>query len=136
MPFRRITLINAGTKPEDYTINELLQWFGGTLGLFNPRDKDKSCYRVFLALIKDLKQENQGLSSDDIAAMTKLSRGTVIHHLNRLMDAGMVIGERGRYSLRVENLEALVEEIRRYVNKTLDGLKDIAIAIDQQLDLS
>lgn len=135
MRFTKITIIKAKTQPDHGNINELLQWLGGSLGLFNPRDKDKSCYRIFLALLKDLKGRKHGLTSDELALVTKLSRGTVVHHLNTLMDAGIVISERGYYVLRVDNLEQLVEEVRAGVNKTFDGMTDVAHYIDEQLDL-
>lgn len=135
MRFSRITIIQTTTSPDEHNINEMLQWFGGTLGLFNPRDKDKSCYRVFLSLVKDLKGEVGGLTSDELAIQTGLTRGTVIHHLNKLMESGIVVNHRGRYSLRVDNLEELVHSVRNNVNKTLDNLSDIAKFIDNKLDL-
>lgn len=135
MRFSRITIIHTRSRPDEHNINELLQWFGGTLGLFNPRDKDKSCYRVFLALVKDLKGKNLGLTSDELAAETKLTRATIIYHLNTLMEAGIVNNSRGHYHLMVDTLEDLVEEIRANVNKTFDGLKDMARFIDNHLDL-
>lgn len=135
MRFTKITIIKTRSEPDKHNINELLQWLGGSLGLFNPRDKDKSCYRVFLALLKDLKANSAGLTSDELALMTKLSRGTVVHHLNKLMESGIVITERGRYALRVDTLEELVAEVRASVNKTFDGMKDVATYIDQQLGL-
>lgn len=135
MRFTKITIIKAASEPNYQNINELLQWFGGSLGLFNPRDKDKSCYRVFLALLNNLRNKDEGLTSDQIAFETALSRGTVVHHLNRLMDAGIVINTRGLYALKVESLEELVEQIRHNVNKTFDGLKDIGKHIDRQLNI-
>ncbi|MBN1274702.1 helix-turn-helix transcriptional regulator [Candidatus Woesearchaeota archaeon] len=135
MRFTRITIIKTRQRPARHDINELLQWLGGSLGLFNPRDKDKSCYRVFLALIKDLKASKQGLTSDEVAAATKLSRGTAIHHLNRLMEAGIVLNERGRYALRVDTLEGLVAEIRTGVDQAFDGMQDVAKYLDDRLEL-
>ncbi|MFP4523936.1 MAG: ArsR/SmtB family transcription factor [Candidatus Woesearchaeota archaeon] len=135
MRFTRITIIKSRMDPETSNVNQLLQWLGGSLGLFNPRDKDKSCYRVFLELIRDLKRDSEGLTSDEIAAATRLSRGTVIHHLNRLMEAGIVISQKGRYALRVDTLEELVEGIRQHVNKTFDSMNDVAKYLDRQLDL-
>ena len=135
MRFTKITIIKAESNPDMHNINELLQWLGGSLGLFNIRDKDKSCYRIFLALLKDLKGRSQGLTSDELAIITKLSRGTVVHHLNRLMDASMVLNDRGYYSLRVDNLEQLVVEVQLGVNKAFDSMKNVAKYIDKQLNL-
>ena len=53
-------------KPLRTTLNEELQWFGSSLGLFNLRDRDKSCFRVFIELLKAAKLRTP-LSSDELA---------------------------------------------------------------------
>jgi predicted transcriptional regulator len=135
MRFTKITIVQAKAQSESHNVNELLQWLGGSLGLFNTRDKDKSCYRVFLALLQQLKKEEAGMTSDEIALATKLSRGTVVHHLNKLMESGLVISQRGRYALRVESLESLVTEVQANVHETFEGMKDVARYLDRQLGL-
>ena len=133
MRFTRITIIRS-SKPEKKDINKELQWFGGTLGLFNLRDKDKSCFRVFITLLKALKT-NQKLTSDQIAHTTGLTRGTVVHHLNKLMNSGIVINERNKYSLRMDNLEDMVEHIKRDVDEAWGKLREVAKDIDKKLGL-
>ena len=136
MKFTRITIIRTKRPETEQTnINDLLQWFGGTLGLFNLRDKDRSCFRVFIVLLKDAKGPSKGLSSDEIAEKTFLSRGTVVYHLNKLMEAGLVDEQRNRYNLKVSNLEELVEKIRGDVNQAFDTLKQIGKDIDKKLEL-
>jgi predicted transcriptional regulator len=133
MRFTRITIIRE-RRPSSGNLNEGLQWLGGSLGLFGLRDKDKSCFRIFITLLKVLKK-GVGLSSDDLAATLKLSRGTVVHHLNRLMEAGIVTSERNKYYLVVENLSTLVDEIKSNVDKALTDLRDVAKEIDEALEL-
>ncbi len=133
MRFTRITIIRI-TKPETEHINQELQFLGESLGLFNDRDKDKSCFRIFIVLVKALKT-NQELTSDDIAQRTSLTRGTVIHHLNRLMESGIVVNQKGFYMLSVDNMEELVELVKNNLIKTCDGLKSIAKNIDKKLEL-
>ena len=130
---QQITIIRI-RKPTDLTVNEKLQWFGNSIGLFNLRDKDKSCFRIFIELVKAGRRKN-GLSSDDIALELELSRGTVIHHINKLLDAGIVVTEDGRYFLRVNNLEVLIEEIEKDIIRTLDDLKMVAKDIDRNLGI-
>ena len=45
----RITIIRS-SKPEASDINNQLQWFGASLGLFGLRDKDKSMLEYLLCL--------------------------------------------------------------------------------------
>ena len=133
MRFTRITIIRE-SYPQEQDVNDDLQWFGTSLGLFGERDKDRSCFRIFIVLLKALKAK-KGLSSDEIAAQTRLTRGTVIHHLNRLMEAGIVGSERSKYFLMVENLEELVSVVQKNVEKTLSELQGVAKGIDKRLGL-
>ena len=133
MRFTRITIIRM-KKPEQDHINEELQFLGESLGLFNERDKDKSCFRIFIILIKALKTGHK-LTSDEIADKSLLTRGTVIHHLNRLMESGIVVSQKNYYMLAVDNMEELVDLVKNNLTKTFDNLKPIAKNIDKKLEL-
>ena len=130
---QRITIINI-RKPAEHNVNQELQWFGSSLGLFNLRDKDKSCFRVFIELLKSTKAK-QTLTSDELALRLALSRGTIIHHVNKLMESGIVIHEGNRYILRVENLKSLIEEVEKDIRRACEDLKEVAREIDNRLGL-
>jgi len=133
MRFTKITIIRI-KRPESNNLNEELQYLGYSLGLFSERDKDKSCFRIFIVLLKALKG-NRKLTSDDIADLTNLTRGTVIHHLNRLMSSGIVINEKNYYVLSVDSIQELVKDVKSNINKTCSMLEDIAKNIDDKLEL-
>jgi predicted transcriptional regulator len=133
MKITKITIIKTG-KPEMQNINDLLQWFGGSLGLFNIRDKDRSCFRVFIVLLKAGKQ-SKGLSSEEIAEVTVLSRGTIVYHLNKLIEAGLVREQSKKYYLEAENLEKLISKLRMDMDQAFDNLSDIGQEIDKKLKL-
>lgn len=130
---QRITIVRT-RKPAEKNVNQELQWFGNSLGLFNLRDKDKSCFRIFIELLKAAKAKRP-LSSDELAYRLNLSRGTVIHHINKLMDSGIVIYDGKRYMLRVDNLKELVDEVEKDIERTCSDLKSIADEIDKRLGL-
>jgi len=75
------------------------------------------------------------LSSDELAIRLGLARGTVMHHMNKLMDSGIVITRNSKYMLRVDNLKELVEMVERDIERTLKSLKVIAEDIDNRLGL-
>ena len=127
----KITIINI-RKPMQKDINQELQWLGSSLGLFNLRDKDKSCFRVFIELVKSAKR-NIPLSSDELAYRLGLSRGTVIHHINRLIDSGIVVPAPRGYILRVNSLKELIDEVEKDLTRTCDDLKKMAEEIDKSL---
>ena len=128
---QRITIIRV-TRPPQRNINDELQWFGTSLGLFCTRDKEKSCFRVFLELLKSAKRHHI-LSSDELAVRTNLSRGTVVFHLHKLMEAGLVVPTPEGYILRVNNLQAVVEQLRKDINDSCLELLKIAKEIDEEL---
>ena len=130
---QRITIVNI-RKPSEHNVNQELQWLGSSLGLFNLRDKDKSCFRVFVELLKSAKAK-QTLTSDELALRLSLSRGTIIHHINKLIESGLVVHEGNTYTLRVDNLKSLIEEVEKDIKKTCEDLKEIAKEIDNRLGL-
>ncbi len=130
---QKITIISL-KKPSGKNINRDLQWLGTSLGLFNLRDKDKSCFRIFIELLKCAKMRKP-ISSDELADKLGLSRGTVVHHINKLIEAGIVIPEKNRYTLRVDKLTMLIEELQKDLRRTMDDLKDVAAEIDKWLGL-
>jgi predicted transcriptional regulator len=124
-------------KPNEENVNDELQWLCDSLGLFGERDKDKSCFRMFVVLLRALNASNktEGMTSDEISEKVGLSRGTVVHHLHKLMGSGLVINDRSRYMLRVNNLSALIEEVERDLLRTMNELRDAAKDIDDRLEL-
>ena len=124
-------IINKSRKPQLENVNEELQWFCDSLGLFGNRDRDKSCFRMFVILLRSM----NGLSSDEISEKVGLSRGTVVHHLHKLIGSGLVVQHRSKYVLRVHNLRSLIEEIERDIMRTMNDLRDVAENIDDRLEL-
>ncbi len=127
----RITIIST-RRPVQTNINQELQWLGSSLGLFGMRDKDKSCFRMFIELIKATKQ-GKALTSDELAFKLNLSRGTVVHHLHRLTDSGIVVFEGKGYMLRVNKLGLLINEIEKDLKRALEDMRIIADEIDKKI---
>lgn len=132
--FRKITIIRSKI-PEQDNINIELQWIGSSLGLFNQRDKDKSCFRIFIELLKEAKEDN-GLSSDELAYRLNLSRGTIVHHIHTLVAKGIVVPYENKYNLRVKNLSNLVEEVQKEFIESCNNLMDVAERVDKKLEKS
>ena len=130
---QRITIIHQ-RRPSVQSLNEELQWLGASLGLFSLRDKDRSCFRIFIELLKAAKL-NRPMASDELADQLGLSRGTVVHHLNKLMEAGLVICHQNRYILRVDSLEALIDDLAKDFERAASELKAVARDVDVFLGL-
>ncbi len=130
---RRITIVNIRRPPQS-SVNDELQWFGSSLGLFGERDRDKSCFRIFIELIKAIKATG-GLSSDELGERLGLTRATVIHHLNTLMERGIVRHEGNKYVMRGDRLSLLVDDLQRDMQHSMEEMKRAAEELDRLLQL-
>ncbi len=126
-----ITIVHVRRRGSD-NVNEELQWLGNSLGLFTVRDRDRSCFRVFITLVRKAKR-NEPITSDEIAERSALSRGTVVHHLHRLMDAGLVVREKEGYLLRENSLHGIIRDIHRDFNSFFEEMERAAEEIDERL---
>ncbi|MBS3117650.1 winged helix-turn-helix transcriptional regulator [Candidatus Woesearchaeota archaeon] len=131
--FKRITIIRK-VRPKESSLNEDLQWLSQSLGLFGERDREKSCFRVFLELLK-AEKEGKILSSDVLAKRAHISRGTVIHHMTRLLESGLVTSTNKRYRLKVQDLEGLILGVEQEVYRVLEELRSVAKEIDEDLEV-
>ncbi|MEM2131371.1 MAG: winged helix-turn-helix domain-containing protein [Candidatus Woesearchaeota archaeon] len=129
----KITIYKS-KKPQDNNLNEDLQWLCDSLGLFGERDKDKSCFRMFVVLLKAT-PISEGLTSDEISEQVGLSRGTVVHHLHKLIGSGLVVYDGKKYMLRVNKMTNLIEELERDIFRTMEEIKESAKKIDERLKL-
>lgn len=130
---QKITIVKI-QKPRQQTLNDELQWLGLSLGLFNLRDRDKSCFRIFIELLKSMRTY-AALSSDELAEKIDLSRGTVVHHLHKLEDAGLVIKDKNKYILRDANLSEVIDQLEKDILRTLTELKKVAHTVDKEMGL-
>ena len=121
-------------KPEKLNLNSQLQWFSQSLGLFNKRDKEKSCFRIFIVLI-EAKKSSRYLSSDEIAEKANLTRATIIHHLKNLEDHGLIKKESNRYSLSCKNFSSIIRHLQEEFRQSLEDLEETAKELDNLLEL-
>ncbi len=127
----RILAIRA---PPTIDYNSDLEWICRSFGFLRPRDKKKTAYRIFKALI-EAARFNKGLSSDELAEKLGLTRGTMVHHLNKMIKGGLVIYHEGQYKLRGRSLKSTVAEIQRDINRIFEDLYKVAENIDETLGL-
>src|SRR3989338_11642041 len=126
---KRVTVIKM-RRFQQGNVNADLQWFGNSLGLFGLRDRDSSCFRIFITLVK---RSDNHLSSDEIAEHLNLSRGTVVHHLIKLMDSGIVVREKEGYLLREQSLLRLIDDLRKDTESIFAELTAVAKEIDENI---
>lgn len=131
--YGKITIANL-PKPTSHNMNDILQWFGTSLGLFSIRDKDKTRFRIFIELMKEVKNE-VGPSSDELASRIGLSRATIVHHLQELDRNGLIVERKKRYYLRARTLKYLIDELEKDTLRTFDQIREVAGDLDKRLGM-
>ena len=111
-----------------------LEWIARSLGLVEMRDRRKSAMRIFRTLVK-IASEEKSLGSNQVSNQVRLSRGTVVSHLNRMMASGLVIRQDGKYELRMRSVEKTVDEVEKDICRVLQNVKEIARDVDYRLGL-
>ena len=101
--------------PFDRGVESEMEWLCQSLGL-SPVNKDKSTVDIFKLVVRAT-EEGKGISSTDMAEKINLSRGAVIHHLNNLQLAGLVVKEGRNYFARSSSMRtAGSEEISNHLH--------------------
>ena len=126
-----ITDVRVPTKKD---LDTDIEWITRCFGFLETRDVNRTAARIFGALIYAA-SENGGFTSDELAERGKVTRGAVVHHLNKMMHSGLVIFHGGRYKLREKSLRRTVNEIERDLRRVLEKIEEIASAIDETLSL-
>ena len=119
--------------PEENQLEDI-RWICHALSLVTPRDKSETVVSVIQTILLSTK-EHKKLPSDEIAEHVGVSRGTVIHHIKRLIRAGLVIQTGNYYELRELSLERTIERIKDDVCRFIDEIMEIGKSIDKSYRL-
>jgi len=111
---------------------EDLRWICHALSIVTPRDTQETVVSVIHTIIVS---EQRRLPSDEIAQRVGISRGTVIHHIKRLIRAGLVIQNGNYYELREFSLERTIERVREDVCRFIEDIMEIGKSIDKSFKL-
>ena len=118
-------------KPFEGNIDTDICWICRSLGFYEDKDKDKTASQVFRKLL-ECARTGEKVSSNDIAIEIRMSRGAVVNHLNRLMQAGLVTRSGTKYGLRGGSLYRTIKEAERDTLRIFEDLKETAIELDER----
>ncbi|MBD3262235.1 MAG: ArsR family transcriptional regulator [Candidatus Altiarchaeales archaeon] len=129
MPIR-IT-IQSIRKPINKNLDEDLRWLCSSLGFCNQKQKHTG-NKVFTTLLKKNKK-GVNPTSTELAEEIGMSRGAVIHQLNRLKETGLISKDGRSYRLRETNLTNTLKEMERDMKRLFEDLEDIAAELDEEI---
>lgn len=119
-------------KPDLNDAEGIIRWFCNVFGLSNPEAEnpvEEQILKTFVAAARD----GKGLSSSELDLESKLARSTVIYHLNRFRDAGLLVKRGRKYYLRAGEMEKVIQEIGYDLERELRGLIDTARRLDAMM---
>ncbi len=120
-------------KPFEKNVEREIEWLCQSLGL-SPVDKDKNTVDIF-KLIVNATESGKGVSSSELAQKINLSRGAVIHHLNNLQLAGLVVKQGRNYVARSRSMVRTIQEVEEDIMRIFDRMEETAREIDQAFGL-
>jgi predicted transcriptional regulator len=127
---RKISLKDL--RPPTEKGDEDIEWICESLNLFTKKDTDKSAYKIFRTLLKS-SLEGEPKTSAEIADEMDLARGTVLFHMRKFFNSGLVRRAPGRrYVLRESCLEDTIEDMMHDTEKMFERMKRIAAEIDKE----
>jgi predicted transcriptional regulator len=113
-------------------LNDALLFISQNLGLFNERDKEKSCHRLFIQLI-EAKKTHLMLNSQELSLRSNLSRATVIHHMAKLIDLGIAKETDHKFELIERNLNFTLKKIKKQIDKLYSDMDLLTKELDRDL---
>jgi hypothetical protein len=119
-------------KPDDKDIDKMLKWFCAVLGLSSGDDKD-SIEEQILRKFALSAQQNTGLSSSELKFDKYIARSTVIYHLNRFKDVGVIVKKGRKYYLRANEMSKVIEEIEYDIDREMQRMLDTAKEFDRMV---
>lgn len=117
-------------RPDFKDQEKMLKWFCDVFGL-SSSDNFDSIEEQILRNFTVAAYKNSGLASSELKLKTDLARSTVIYHLNRFIEAGLLVKRGRKYYLRASEMYKAIEEIEYDINREMQRMLDTAKEFDK-----
>lgn len=118
--------------PIERNLEADISWVAASLGFLGKRDQDKTALKILTALIRAL-PNGEGLTSDELADIVKPTRGSVVYHLKKLINTGLVVKINSKYQLKQRSLGKTIDDFESELKIVINDIKSIANEIDKNL---
>jgi len=122
-----------GPFSEDF--NEEFNWLLRSFGFFGPVKGQKSAGSVFREIVKASSTipPFEGITAVELVKRLRMSRGSIMNHLNNLLLSGLIVKEGHFYKPRNPSLFRTLRWIEQDVNHMFREMEEIAREIDEEL---
>ncbi len=122
-------VIQFTEMPDSDDPKSMIRWFCIAFGLCGA--EGGGIEEKILGRFTDAAWKGNGITSSELGEGIDLSRSTVIYHLNRFIDSGLVVKRGRRYYLRASEMHKAIEEIEYDIEREMKRMMDIAMEFDR-----
>ncbi len=121
-------VIRTVNKPEKQNFDELIAWFCRS---FDLSEDENSLESTMLKEIVGTSFSGSGITSKELNNKLATPRTTVIYHLNRFINSGLIVRKGRRYFLRSQDMESTIEELQADMFREFNRMIEFAEKLDQ-----
>ena len=119
-------VIKFTEKPDLDDPQKMIKWFLHVFGF-----DEEGIEEQMLMLFTEAAYRNKGISSSELKLDTPVARSTVIYHLNRFIDSGLIVKRGRKYYFRASEMTKAIEEIEYDINREFQRMMDAAKEFDR-----
>ncbi|MGC8571836.1 MAG: hypothetical protein ACP5LH_00945 [Candidatus Micrarchaeia archaeon] len=128
-------VINTTEKPSTAKLNELIKWFCVELGFLDynsKEDEENIDINILKEFILAAYNNEDGITSLKLKEKLKypLARSTLIYHLNKIIESGLIVKKGRKYYLRGRAMSKAVEELEYDLEREFSKMIDTARELD------
>ena len=122
-------IIRFVERPKVNEPEQVITWFCEVFGLANGTGSNQLEAQILKSFL-EAAHNDTGLTSSELRLDTDLARSTIIYHLNRFIEVGLLVKKGRKYYLRASEMQKAIEEIEYDVNREMQRMLDTAREFD------
>jgi predicted transcriptional regulator len=126
-------VIRTVERVSNRTPTEFVKWLCEALGLAEGEENAKALDQQILEKLIVASRLDTGITSSEIGKKEGIARSTVIYHLNRLINTGLVTKRGRKYYLRAMDVASTIKEIEYDIDREFSRIHDAAQEFDRVL---
>ncbi len=123
-------VIREVERPDTKKPDAMIRWFCAVFDLGDDNETNSLESQMLGDFIK-AGYKGEGISSSEITLTPKIARSTVIYHLNRLMELGILVKRGRKYYMRATEMSKVMEEIEYDMEREMQRMIDTAKEFDK-----
>jgi predicted transcriptional regulator len=117
-------------RPDSKKPDAMIRWFLAVFDLGDGNEANGIEAQILTEFVK-AGFKGEGISSADLKLKPPAPRSTVIYHLNRLMELGILVKRGRKYFLRATDMSKVMEEIEYDMEREMQRMIDMAREFDK-----